>query len=796
MKTFFQYFLTFTLLFPALSWGQKHTLSGFIRDAVSGEALIAATVAVPRAGIGATTNSYGFYSLTLPAQDTIEVVITYVGYQVAGKKVPFQQSVKLDVDLTPTPITLDEVVITDNKTRQNVEAAQMGVIDLPIQQIQLLPYIAGEKDILKAIQYLPGVQSGNEGSAGFFVRGGKPDQNLIQMDEAVVYNPFHLMGYTSIFNSDAISDLTLYKGSFPAQYGGRLSSILDVRMKEGNNKEWKADIGVGLISSKFTVEGPLKKETSSIMVSYRRFYWDLLIRPFVSLAQKGSRLGYNFQDLNAKVNYQLGKKDRIYVSGYLGNDLLYQEFKYPTTINTYTIPDPNNPGGVIVVTDTIPGDTTLFNTGWGNKTLSARWNHLFSDRLFANTTATMSSYSAYVVNQQGNQALTTRSSIQDVGVKTDFDFFPSPRHKIKFGYNYLYHTFTPSSVKGRVADTVFNSLRRQYVTEGALYINDEWAANERFVINAGLRAPFFYDGKTPYINIEPRLTANLILSKNSSIKAGYTMMNQYLHLLTSSTIGIPLLDLWVPSSATIKPEVAHQGAVGFFQNFLNDAYESSVELYYKQMSNQIDFKEGANFFFNSNYEKEIVYGKGWSYGAEFFVRKRAGRFNGWVGYTLSWTWRQFDSLNMGKPFFFKYDRRHDIDIVAMYKFSNAWSFSSVFTYGTGNAATMPQGVFSVYNPAEQQGNWWGGYNAYDYGAKNSFRMPAYHRMDIGLHHQKVFEKYTREIHIDIYNVYNRRNPYFLRLGQVTDPRSLGRLKVIRQISLLPVIPSIMFQWKF
>lgn len=741
---------------------QNYTISGYIKDIKSGENLVSATIAAPEQETGTYSNNYGFYSLTLPAKDSVLLIFSYVGYETVAKKVLLTQDIDLTVSLLPSALDVKDVVITDNKTRQNVEKATMGVIDIPVQQVEMMPFLGGEKDLLKAIQLLPGVQAGGEGSSGFYVRGGQADQNLILMDEAIVYNPFHLAGYLSVFNSDAIRNITLHKGSFPAQYGGRLSSILDIQMKEGNNQKWGGEASIGVVSSKATIEGPIIKDKMSVIVSYRRFYWDLLVKPFL---RPGQELAYNFQDLNAKINYKISDKDRIFLSGYYGGDKLIQG-------------------------NTTPTDTSKFFVLWGNTTLTARWNHLFSNKLFSNTSVIYSKYDVNMGQTLSGFSIKMKSGIEDWNAKIDFDYFPNPKHKIKFGVNYIHHTFTPSSVKGKTQNVEYSNVQSREVHESAAYFNDEMTVNDRISLNVGLRIPYFVYKTTQYWSVEPRATFKYQLNEDASLKTGYTFMNQYSHLVSSSAVSLPF-DLWIPSTDTVKPQKAHQVAVGYFQNLFSDKYEASVELYYKTMANQIDYRQGANFYFNSNYQKELVFGKSWSYGAEFFVRKRVGRFSGWLSYTLAWTWRKFDDLNNGNAFPAKYDRRHNASLVAMYKFNERWSFASVFVFTTGNTITLPDGRVYSNLLGTTSATW-----ADDFVSKNGYRMKAYNRLDIGLRYKLNWKNVDSELHIDIYNVYNRRNPFYLYLQQETDVRSGGTKFVAKQISLLPMIPSLTLQMKF
>lgn len=748
----------------------QYTLSGYVLDSASSEVVIGAIVSVPELRAGTITNSYGFYSLTLKnAPDTILVKVDYPGYNRIQRQIAWSGSQRINFQLTEKEILLDEVVITGQKARENVERATMGVIDVNIEEIELLPAIGGEVDLLKSLQLLPGVQSGTEASSGFYVRGGTSDQNLILLDEAQVYNPFHLAGFLSVFNTAAIKSVNLYKGSFPAQYGGRLSSILDISTKEGNMQSYHIEGGIGLISSRIMAEGPILKNKASFMVSARRSYLDWVIRPFLRF---GQTQGYYLQDLNAKVNYRISDKDRIFLSGYLGRDQF---------INETIVPDV---------------DTSRIAIGWGNRTATLRWNHLFSDKIFSNLSLVYNEYESQQEQYQSNYGNTQESRIKDWTAKLDFDYYPNPRHQIKFGVIYTYHDLTPNLQYGKIRlsetkDSTFRNESKRYINEGAFYINDEIIVSDRIGLNLGIRVPGFVGDDTTYFTWEPRATLRIGLSENASIKAGYTQMNQYLHQVASSAINNPF-DFWIPSGKQVLPQRAHQWAIGYFQNFLQDQYEASVEVYYKTMSNQIDFKEGRNPFV-PEYEDVLVFGEGEAYGAEFYLRKRSGRLTGWIGYTLSWNWRQFDSLNLGKPFFFKYDRRHDLSLALVYRFNEHWSFSSVFIYGTGNAVTLPSGTFVL---PDVVGNFNQTQNFFDYSGKNGFRMPDYSRLDLGLRYTKQGPKVKHGFHIDIFNALNRRNPFFLYLDSEYDTRANANRIVGRQLSLLPMIPTLTYVFDF
>ncbi len=754
----------------SLSAQGSYTLSGYVRDSASSELIIGAVITAGELKAGTISNSYGFYSLTLRSSDSVRITVDYPGYQRLERTFAWEKSLQVNLLLQVKEIELEEVVITDQKARENVERATMGVIDLNIDEIELLPAIGGETDLLKSLQLLPGVQSGTEASAGFYVRGGTSDQNLILLDEAQVYNPFHLAGFLSVFNTAAIKSVNLYKGSFPAQYGGRLSSILDISTKDGNMQEIHGEGAIGLISSRLMVEGPIWKDKMSFMVSGRRSYADLLIRPFLRF---GVNQGYFLHDFNAKLNYRVSDKDRIYLSGYLGRDQFTNE-------------------------RLIPGrDTSRVGIGWGNRSATFRWNHLFGDKLFSNTSLIYNDYRSEQEQRGGGIGFSQRSEIRDWTAKVDFDYYPSPRHQIKFGASYVYHDLTPSRQEGKLRlpenrDSTILNVSRRFIHEAALYLNDEILINDRVGLNLGLRFPGFLDKDTTYLAWEPRATLRVGLGYNSSLKAGYTEMNQYLHQVASSAINNPF-DFWIPSGKQVPAQRARQLAIGYFQNLAKDKYEASVELYYKTMSNQIDYREGGNPF-SPNYEDQLVFGDGWAYGAEFYFRKRAGRLTGWVSYTLSWNYRQFDSLNLGQPFFFRYDRRHDLSLVLVYRFNKRWSFSSVFIYGTGNAITLPSGLVTLPGFfGNQRGS---NPPIFDYSGKNGFRMPDYSRLDLGLRYTKEGPKVKQGVHIDIFNALNRRNPFYLYLATEYDTRANANRIVGRQLSLLPMIPTVTYVFDF
>lgn len=741
----------------------KYTLSGTITDSQTGEALIGANIYITSIQKGTTTNTYGYYSITLPSVDSMGVVFSYVGYKPQIKKIYFRQNIELDIRLQLSNDLLDEIVVEAQRSDENVQRAQMGVLDIPVTRISELPVILGETDILKVVQLLPGVQSGNEGTTGFFVRGGNTDQNLVQLDEATVYNPNHLFGLFSTFNSRALNNVTLIKGGFPAQYGGRLSSILDVTMKEGNNREVKGSGGVGLITSQFSLEGPLEKEKASFIVSARRTYIDLLARPFTA---KGNRSNYHFYDINAKINWQLGSKDRVFLSYFTGRD----NAEYKETVGIF------------------------YKILFGNSTATLRWNHLFGQKLFLNTSVIYNQYDQNIETVQNNSFSQVFSGINNASAKTEFQYLPNLSHSIRFGVHYTNHEFL-SKGKTEAQSSGNQSLNlskvpSKYFDEFAFYVNDEINISNSVSTSLGIRAPAFVSRKVKYYRLEPRATLKVSMTPTSSIKGSYTLMNQFLHLVPSSTASVPT-NVWVPSSLRTRPQIAEQFALGYFRNFEQNKYEASLEIYYKTMLNQVLFPAGNRLVENFDVDTALVYGKGWSKGVELFVKKNTGRLTGWISYTLSKTDQQFPDLNFGEKFPFQYDRRHLISLVGSYDLNRKWTFSSVFVFSTGNAFTLPVGRINVANGGSLfEGNY------FIYEGKNNARLPAYHRLDVSATYKKrrkIFGKeYDSEWVFSFYNLYSHSNPYFVYFyvdHNVEKPKA-------KQVSLLPIIPSVSYNFKF
>ena len=764
----------------------KFTISGFIKDSLNGETLIGATVSIVGKAKGISSNQYGFYSITLE-EGNYMLGCSFVGYQTKNLKIKLDANVQLNFDVLPKSNLSQEVVVTSKKRDNNVKNAQMGKFTLPIEQIKSIPAFLGEVDLLKTIQLLPGIRNAGEGSAGLYVRGGGPDQNLILLDDAPVYNTGHLFGFFSIFNSDAIKNVSLIKGGMPAQYGGKLSSVLDISMKEGNNQKLQIEGGIGLIASRFSIQGPLKKNKASFIVSARRTYIDALTKPFVKKTSQFYGSGYYFYDLNAKVNYKFSEKDRIYLSGYFGRDVF----------------------------DFVNGRQSLnVNIPWGNATGTIRWNHIFNNRLFGNTTAVYNDYNFTFKALQNNFEVKLASGIRDLSIKQDFDLYPFTGHKVKFGAIYTYHQFTPSVVSGKQDSVIFkpNNAQTKFAHEAAFYIQDDWEISEKFKVNAGIRYSMFQQigafkiYKTDdngnrldstifkkgepiktYGGFEPRITIRYAINDETSLKASVTRNLQYIHLVSNAGTTLPT-DIWVPSTYKVKPQISYLYAAGLFKNFTNNTYETSLEFYYKQMQNQIEYKEGYTPNTLEDTENFFTFGKGWSYGSELFVNKVKGKLTGWIGYTLSWTWRKFAALNFGEKYPAKYDRRNDLSIVAMYELNKKWKLSAAFVYGSGNAATLPQRFYII-----------GGVLTQEYSRINEYRLPAYHRLDLSAiltPKKNDRRKWKSEWVFSVYNAYSRQNPYFIYFDQNGSPLN-GTLTIqAKQVSLFPIIPAVTWNFKF
>ncbi len=762
MKVFL---LFLSLLFIINARAQTNVISGYVKDSASGEALIGASVALPALHKGTVTNNYGYFSLTLPANAGKTITISYVAHNSVSFEVTGKETASVYL-LSASDNRLQNIIVSSGKRDANVQKARMGTIDISVKDIKTIPLIAGERDVLKVIQFLPGVQGGNEGTTSFFVRGGNTDQNLILLDEAVIYNPNHLFGLFSTFNVNALKNVTLIKGGFPAQYGGRLSSVLDITMKDGNKNKLKGEGGIGLLSGNLTLEGPLQKGKSSFILSARRSYIDLLSKPFIP--KNKNNTSYYLYDINAKANFELSKHDQLFLSFFKGNDKA-----------AYT------------------GASSLnYGIHFGNSAVAIRWNHLFQKKVFLNTSLITSDYHLSLSTAQNNYYSLLYSSVRDWTAKSTAEWHPNTKHSITGGAQYTYHLLTPSAYSAKIPKkgSRYNirpdSLQPNTSNEMAIFVNDEYVINSAIGINAGLRAPIFTSGKKTYTALEPRLTLKVSVSPTASVKVAYTDMTQFLHLVPNSTASLPT-DIWLSSSTIVKPQQSRQAAAGYFRNFKENKFESSIELYYKTMQHQVLFKEGAQVTDQTNIDELLTFGKGQSYGAELFIRKNTGRLTGWLAYTLSKTTQQFDSLNYSKTFPFTYDRRHLINIVTSYQLTNRWSFAANFVFNTGNAFTMPAGRATVFMGGSLYDN-----NYYDYSSRNNYRLRAYNRLDVSASYKKqrkIFGKrYDSEWVFSIYNLYSRTNPYFIYL---TVDANTGK-PLAKQVSLLPVIPAVSYNFSF
>lgn len=754
----------------------KSTISGYVRDTVSGEDLIGANIQLePGDNIGVITNSYGFYSLTIP-NTNYRIRISYTGYETKTLQLDLSKDTTIIVNLNPG-YTMEEIVVKSEQDDKNVSSTEMGTITLPAEEIKKLPALLGEVDVLRSLQLLPGVMSATEGSTGFFVRGGAADQNLVLLDDAVVYNPGHLLGFFSVFNADAIKNTKLIKGSLPAKYGGRLSSVVDIQMKEGNNKKWAAQGGVGLISSRLTLEGPILKDKASFIVSGRRTYLLDLAQPFLS-GGNFEGTNYYFYDLNAKMNYRISDRDRLYFSGYFGRDV----FRFRSASQGFE-----------------------FDLPYGNSTATLRWNHLFSDRLFMNVT---SIYNDYQFNFEGGQE-TFRASlfsgITDYSLKADFDYYPSQNHFIRFGASFINHELQPQLVTATTGEVDFsNDLLTKYGNEYSFYFQDEYKVNNNWTLQLGLRTSFFtqmgpyrsslsenvYENGEPVITYwtpEPRFSFRYKLNATSSIKGGVAYTAQYLHLVSNSTSTLPI-DVWVPSTELVKPQRGLQYSLGYFQNFLSNDFEFSVEAYYRDLYNQIDYRDDYVNNPSNDVELDFVFGEGRAYGLELLLKKTKGDFTGWLSYTLSKTERSFPDIEDGRWYPAFFDRTHDLSLVGMYSINKKWDFNATFVYGTGNAFTPVAGAYRAENRV----------NVF-YGPRNSDRLIPYHRFDISFTYTPkpdAKKRFSSSWSFSIYNGYNRMNPTFIYNSFETDPETAAVESKAFRVSLFPIIPSVSWNFKW
>lgn len=788
MKKYFIFLIS--LFFLGTSWGQdKITLSGYVKDASNGETLIGAAIFMPELGVGAVTNEYGFYSISV-ASGAYKVEYSYIGYETISKDIDLNQNLKLDIELGTSSSRLEEVVITGEAADKNVRNVEMSTNKLDIQTIKSIPSLLGEVEVIRSIQLLPGVSTVGEGASGFNVRGGSIDQNLVLLDEAPVYNSSHLFGFFSVFNPDAVKDVKLYKGGIPARYGGRLSSILDVRMKEGNNKNLTINGGVGLIFSRLSVEGPIIKDKASFIVAARRSYADVLAKPFLNDDFKDAVL--NFYDLTLKTNYNINEKNRIYLSGYFGRDNF----------------------GI--------GEQAGFS--WGNSTGTLRWNHLFSDKMFSNFTFYYSDYD-YAIKFENDELnkFNWDASIENFSLKPEFSYFISPKNIIRFGGQAIYYKFEPGNAigvsEGEVTDI---SQDFKYALESGIYAEQETDLTSRLKINYGLRWSYFNYlgpgrvfefGEAPlgesrppisfenyergesiesHNRLEPRFSAKYQLNQVSSIKASYNRTAQYIHLLSNTTASTPV-DVWTPSSNNIKPQMADQIALGYFRNFSDNVYELSGEVYYKKMYDLVDYVDGANLIFNDFLEGDVLAGEGRAYGLELQLKKTEGRFNGFMSYTLARTERKVPGVNQGNWYPSRFDQTHNLSLTGFYELNKRWSFSANFAYITGTPTTFPTSRY------EQQG-YLIPHNGNE--TRNNVRIPSYHRMDISATlkgKDNPDKKWKGEWVFSIYNLYNRKNPFTIYFEQDNNRLPVGA-PVQTQATQLSVIgsmiPSVSYNFKF
>lgn len=763
---------------------EKFTLNGYVKDAANGEELIGVSVYIPELKAGTITNSYGFYSLTLP-RGNYDVQFSYLGYTLQKLSVNLDRNIENNIELQAEAELIEEVVISDRAIDENVVSLQMSKNTLDMNQVRKLPALFGEVDIIKNIQMLPGVITAGEGTSSFYVRGGSADQNLILIDEAPIYDPSHLFGLFSVFNADVIKDSELYKGGIPARFGGRLSSILDVRTKDGNNKEFHGSGGIGSMASRLMVEGPIKKDKSSYIISARRSYVDLFMR------MAGEENLVNFYDVNAKFNWKANNSNRFFAAFYSGRDA----FKF--------------------------GDN--FGFAWGNTTGTLRWNHLFSDRLFSNATVIASNFDYKLELKDPAQGFKWTSDLQELSVKYDLAYFINTRNELTFGYHVTGRRFSPGQISPNTSASIFEEveLQRMYALDHAFYVGNQQRINDNLSLDYGVRLSIFqqigpydqyvyqdpkdnvnivrsdtlhygsWDNIRTYVNLEPRVGLRYIIGQGQSVKLSYNRMVQNTHLVAAGTVPVPF-NTWNPSGYYLKPQIADQVAAGYFRNFADNKYEFSVETYYKDMSNVTDFADNAEIFFNEDLPTEYRQGKSWSYGAELMLARREGNLTGSIGYTWSKTMRKIEGVNLDRVFAANYDRRHVVNVQAAYDLSARWSFGANFTFSTGRPTTVPTAKFEYQN-----------YNPDVISERNGYRLPAYHRLDLSATYNptgKSGRKWRGQWVFSVYNAYNRANPFtiYTRTTKNDDGDVIGdgRTKEARMIYLFPILPSITYNFKF
>jgi hypothetical protein len=771
MNTFCKIIFLITFSFFSILnslYAQKvYTVSGTVKDKLTNEPIIGVVVSAPSAQTGTLSDENGFYSLSIPF-DTITIVVEQLGYKKEVIVINLGQDMTIDFLLAGDEEHLKEIVIEGNPHKEAINSTQMSKITLSAKDAKQVPVIFGETDLIKIFQLKPGVQSGGEGTSGLYVRGGGPDQNLFLVDNAIVYNPNHLFGLFSIFNTDAVKSIDLYKGDFPAQFGGRLSSVVDVKLNEGSDTKTSVRGGIGLIASRLTVDGPIKKNKASYIISARRTYFDVFTSQYNRMNKNNASYdpipAYYFYDVNGKVNYTLNEKNSFYLTGYFGRDI----FKY----------NQNN---------------LDFTFNWGNSVGVAGWNHTFSDRLKMTTSIVYSEYRYNIKNRFKDFSFKLSSLIRDYTLQSDFKYQHSEKHSIKFGLYTSVHRYIVGRLRAGTDDgTVQLGLGSIFDSqEAAVYASDDFEIGARWKFNTGLRLSAFRNKSNLFGGIEPRVSFRYLISEKVSWKGSFARMYQYIHLISNSGASLPT-DIWYPSNSTVKPQRSDQVATGF-SLMLGNNYFLTDEVYYKWMKRQIDFKDGAMIYSNPNLDQEFVFGKGWAYGNEIYLEKRTGKTTGWVGYTLSWTWKQFPYINDGEKFFARYDRRHDVSIVVVHRLNERLNFSGTWVYGTGNAVSLPNGRFILQdiegtNPKVIP----------VYSKRNGFRMPPYHRMDLGLIYKFIPKKEGREsdLTLSIYNVYNRKNAYFIYFDEIQNEFGVTTRFQAKQVSLFPIIPSLTYNFKF
>jgi len=764
----------------------KITISGYIEDSATGEKLPGATILVSEYKKGTTTNNYGFFTITIQ-RGPIHLLISYTGFQTKELQLDPQSDQSLNIKLTGIG-SLQEVTIVAKKQLPIAQQTQMSKVTVPVAMVKDMPRFLGETDVLKTLQLLPGVAQGAEGTSGVLVRGGSPDQNLILLDGTPVYNPSHLFGIFSSFNSDALKNVDLYKGGFPARFGGRLSSVIDLVTKDGNMKKVHGEGSIGILTSRLTLEGPLKKDKTSFLVSGRRTYLDLLARPLIKSASEGDITGFGayFYDLNVKLHHIISDRDRLFASFFSGHDFLKVKTNFSEGADK---------------------DVTKTRIGWGNTIGTLRWNHVFNKKLFANTLINYTQYrfvtdlDYYFKDDIDEERFAAKyfSGIYDAGARIDFDYRPLPEHNIKFGGAALQHIFTPgaatlkyTTTSANSIDTAFNKYK-QRSSEFSSYAEDDWQISSKLKINLGVHASAFKAKTNWYQSVQPRIGLRYLLPGDIAFKAAYTHMNQYVHLLSNNSTTLPT-DLWVPSTDLVKPMFSRQIAVGFAKSMMQEKIEASIEAYYKTMDGVIEYKDGASYLNSStaDWDTKVEAGKGKAYGVELLLQKKTGRTTGWIGYTLSWSRRHFPGINFGREFFYKYDRRHDFEVAVTHKISKRWEIAGSWQFQTGSPFTLPVAQYETANDGSPY-DYGGSYdNINYYKGRNDFRLLNYHRLDFGITWHKQKKRYEKYWNLSFYNIYNRQNPFYYYL----DTYNVSGKALLKGVTLLPIIPSLSYGFKF